>query len=168
MGITVTSGKLDRQIQGMKRRMKPYGPEGYLVLVAGIHQYLQKQAQSYFDSEGATSPSGRWAPLRPRTVEIRARLRLPGIGGAHPINRRTGDLLDMMTKEAPEIVTSGGDLVLMFPGNRAINQSDRPVKVAQAQSGYHGGTARPVIQFGVDDLAKVMTMANRFFAEAVA
>jgi hypothetical protein len=168
MGVEVDYGKLSRKLKSLKRRMAPYGPEGYLVLVAGIHQHLQAQAAGYFESEGASSPSGRWAPLRPRTVEVRARLRLPGIGGEHPINRRTGDLLDMMTKEQPEIVTMGGDLALIYPGDRAINQGDRPVKVAQAQSGYHGGTARPVIQFGADNLAKVVTMANRFYSEAVA
>jgi hypothetical protein len=167
MGIQVKYARLDKKLQRLKRRMSPFGQEGYILLVAGIHQYLQAQAQKMFDSEGASSPSGRWAPLRPRTQEIRARMNLPGIGGAHPINRRTNDLMDMMTREQPEIASSGGDLILLFPGNKAIARRNRRTKIAQAQGGYHGGTARPVVQFGPDDLAKVIVMANRFFGEVV-
>jgi hypothetical protein len=131
----------------------------------GIHEYMQQRAGQLFKSEGASGSEGRWAALRPNTQRIRVSLKLPGISGPHPINRRTGDLQDLMTKEAPEIITTPESLTLQYPGTTAQSKGKRPKKLKQAQGGR--GTARPVLQAGPTELAAIVGMADRFFTRGL-
>lgn len=168
MGIVISHPGLTDKIAAYKSRMKPYGRQGYVMLLAGpIHQYLQSRARAMFQYE--QGPEGdAWAPLAPATHNwrrsaIKRGETAPDVGPEHPINRRTGDLEDAMTTGGPSILAGASSLVLSFPGDMA--QAGREAKFSQAQNGRGTSPARPVIGLGADDLGQIMVLANRFFAE---
>lgn len=81
-------------------------------LVTDAEEHLQVRAAARFESEG-DSASGQWHELRPRTVEIRKWLGLPG---EHPINRRRGNLRSFVTSAQGLPKRGSGEATLIWPG----------------------------------------------------
>lgn len=83
-GVTV----IDRMLQGIEERARDLTPMWPAVYDA-FHAILTKA----FDTEGASTDAGKWAPLAPRTIKQRVRQGF----GAGPILQRTEALKRALT-----------------------------------------------------------------------
>lgn len=120
-------------------------------LGSDVVQIMQERARARFASEGDDA-SGRWAPLAPSTIEDRLR---SGYGGAHPINRRTGELERAITGATGAVEAFGGGTQLTFPGVSDTG-TDLSFKISTAQRGNDRSTSRPVAAVGYTDLELIL------------
>jgi hypothetical protein len=131
-------------------------PVGLAAFLHGaVGPWVKERAADRFASEG-DDVTGRWEPLAETTVEIREGY---GFEGAHPINKRTGELEEYITEGAIGITVTPGVGVMKYPENPPSTKSLK-TKLSTAQQGRtHPKTvARPVLGLNERDLAQVMTM----------
>ena len=152
--VTVDTDDVERMLMGVNSFLEPYSLMGFLTET--VSPYIRGRAKARFASEGDDA-SGKWAPLHPVTMEIRARSNLP-IAPDHPINRRTGDLEAYITGSPDSVEALGGQgAQLTFPG---VGTTDAAMqqKVETAQIGRNKPQTgpRPVLAFGMTDLAYVI------------
>lgn len=124
-------------------------------LYGSVGPWVMSRAEERFKQEG-DDVTGKWAPLMPRTQEIRESY---GFGGSHPINKRTGELEDYITQGQVSVVTSPGVGILRFPGNPPNSPSLREkMKTAQQGRANPSTVARPVLGLNEKDLIAVMEL----------
>lgn len=123
----------------------------------GVGPWVKERAQDRFASEGDDA-SGKWAPLKDTTVEIRENGPW-GVEGAHPINKRTGELEAYITQSSFGITSIPGAAALTYPDKPPKSPAIKQ-KLSTAQKGRKSPStiARPVLALGERDLAQVMTM----------
>lgn len=110
-----------------------------------VDPYLKGQAEIRFRREG-DSRTGKWKPLAKYTQRDRV---WEGYGAEHPINVRTGDLHDYITRR-PGVSRSGaGQAFLTLPGPGTALQEEK-LSVAQR------GKARNSIGAGPDGREKLI------------
>lgn len=95
--------------------------------------WMRERARSRFDKEGGAEVGGSWAQLRDSTNDIRENAGFPR---AHPINRRTGELEDFITKGANQFTHGGLWAAFFMPGNS--RKKSLRAKLTTAQSGGPG------------------------------
>jgi hypothetical protein len=120
------------------------------------HEYFREEIALRFAYEG-DSKSGNWGPLHDATVDIRRAL---GYGGETPINVRTGDLFDFVTRSYD--VMGGEDwAMLTLPGDPPNPTVAQKLKTAQQGSsnnplGYGPTMPRPVLALGESDMVVLL------------
>lgn len=122
-------------------------------LAANVDPYLRKRADERFISEG-DSASGKWAPLKKATQEMRTRYGFPP---AHPINERTGQLRDHITSRDGQVSMIGPAAVLTLPGSGMEWITEQKIMTAQKGKSKPSTVARPVLALDSEDLAYVLT-----------
>jgi len=123
-------------------------------LATTVNPYIRMRARNRFASEGDDAVGGRWTPLKAATENFRTQA---GYGGAHPINRRTGELEAYITSSPLDIrIEPAIGATLVMPGNPPSNSELRK-KVATAQKGDSRTAARPVMAVDATDLGFVLT-----------
>lgn len=128
-------------------------------LYGDVGPWVKERAQQRFESEG-DDVSGKWAPLMETTVDIRER---GGFEGAHPINKRTGELEAYITQGQVGVVSSPGIGVLKFPQNEPKSKGLREkMKTAQGGRAVPNTVPRPVLGLNERDLSEVLVMLAFF------
>ena len=115
-------------------------------LEGSVDPHLQRRAADRFAAEG-DDVVGAWAPLKPATVAIR--------GSAHPINVRTGEMIDYITQSDGDALPTPFGATLTSPGG-APPTGDLLDKVRTAQQGDNRTVPRPVLGLNHNDLTYVL------------
>ena len=152
---------VDHMLNRLEIVLSPVGLEAFLL--STVEPWLQERAQNRFDSEG-DDVVGTWAPLKPATVNMRQER---GYGGAHPINRRTGDLEEYIVDSPARITELPSGAVLTTPGNKATGELADKVETAQIGRDYPNTVPRPVLGMNETDLAFVLGSLAKFVQESV-
>jgi hypothetical protein len=129
---------------------------GYDFLQDYVDPVLRRRTEDRFAHEG-DDVSGPWAPLSPATVTIRQG---QGIGGAHPINVRTGGMRRHLVEDPPRIATHSLGATMWSPGDQGSSKMKK--KVLGAQLGEGNAPARPVLGVNELDLEAVMTQLDNY------
>ena len=127
-------------------------------LGAEVGPYLLGRIENRFEQEG-DDVSGAWAPLKDATQSIRAAL---GFQPAHPINVRTGELLQFLMhgwQAAPEAFGAS----LTVPDNDPTGELEE--KMMMAQAGGPRAVPRPVLGMNLTDLAVVLMELDRYLTK---
>lgn len=126
-----------------------------------VVNYFQQQAEQRFAMEGDEA-TGKWAPLKQSTVEIRTSKGF----GAGPINVRTGELKDFVTTNEGSIGIDVG-ATLEWPTGLPEG-TDLMYKYRTAQTGTSSGRvpARPVVGMSFRDMAAINVMLGGFLDTA--
>lgn len=118
-------------------------------------KYLRKRAVERFDDEGDDA-SGKWTPLAEATVGIRES---EGYPGAHPINKRTGELERYITsggwpafRQTPQMAS------LTWPGREPSGELGRKFRTAQSGRAFPRTPARPVLAINERDTYTMLGM----------
>lgn len=161
---TSPTGFLDFEVVGNERGVQAMlmtidsalSPVGLAAFLYGsVGPWIKQRAEERFRNEG-DDVVGKWAPLQETTVHIRESY---GLGGEHPINKRTGELEDYITQGQLSVTTAPGVGTLQFPGNPPRNGALREkMKTAQQGRSSPQTVARPVLGLNEKDLGVVMTM----------
>jgi hypothetical protein len=137
-------------------------PKGLATFLQGeVDPYLRGRAEQRFSTEG-DDVVGQWAPLKPATQNIRAEL---GYGPDHPINVRTGELMDY--------ITQGNAATQMFPWGAGITLPGQPAsgelleKMIRAQAGDERTVPRPVLGMNENDLIAVLLLLARYIRDSM-
>lgn len=143
-GFTVMS----RRLQALEDRIKDVSPAAPAVFA--VFRDLARQA---FESEGATTDAGPWAPLAKSTEADRVR---QGYPAAHPILQRSGVLYRSVAEKS-------GDTIEVANGNYMAIGSAVPYIV------YHQSTAartriprRPVVALTEDNKHVLLRPIRRY------
>lgn len=145
MGVTVTMGSTQERFAVLEARLRPMGINGYVSWLAGaaLH-YLQNQSQARFKRN--EPGGGAWPGLTEATANWRTWY---GYGAYAPINRRTGQLRDLMTAGAPDVGMDPLGAYLSYPGRQG-ERADNQIRLQQAQGTLQQrngsmSTPRPVV-----------------------
>lgn len=139
-------------------------PDGLaLWLGSEVGEYLKKRAEARFASEG-DDVTGPWAPLQDATVQIRLG---QNFGGAHPINRRTGQLEDWVVNSGWRAYPTSMGGSLAYPDNTPTGILLEKVQTAQKGSDNPRTPPRPVLGVNENDMLYVLSMFGTYIAEAV-
>lgn len=137
-------------IEQLAALLSPVGLQGFLSSTVG--PYLSKRAKERFESEG-DDVTGRWAPLKEATVTIRSDL---GFGGAHPINRRTGELEEWVVQGGWDAYPQMFGASLRYPRNAPIGELRDKVETAQKGKSEPSTVKRPVLGVNEKDMIFVL------------
>lgn len=102
------------------------------------NSYIARRAADRFTKEG-DDVVGQWQQLAPATVDIR---QSQGFGGAHPINKRTGELEAFITQSDGRMSLTGTGVELVTPGDAP--DGELALKLSMAQSGGTSKWGNPV------------------------
>lgn len=129
-------------------------PVGLAAFLHGsVAPWLEERAEQRFAKQGDDA-SGRWAPLKPITVEIREE---EGYGPG-PINQRTHELRDYILGVGSDVTAGPGLASLTFPGKPANTQRLKTkVETAQKGKARPATVKRPVLAVNERDLGQVLT-----------
>lgn len=144
---------VQKMLRAFDTALNPVAIAGFLGAV--IDPYVQERAENRFRNEG-DDVVGKWTPLSPATEAIRSS---QGYGGAHPINKRTGELERYITSRGfvtPHPFGATLDAPGKSPGNRELRNK---VKVAQQgdPSFGRGVPARPVMGLNWNDMGFILS-----------
>lgn len=123
-----------------------------------VEPYLLSRIENRFEEEG-DDVTGGWAPLREATQAIRAS---QGFGAAHPINRRTGEMLQFLMHGAKNTPTAYG-ASLQIPDREPMGELFD--KIQTAQMGKERTVPRPVLGMNLTDLSVVMMELEKYLAK---
>jgi hypothetical protein len=152
--IHVQDADVERMLSAVNTVLSPLHMMGFLK--AKVAPFIRQRASARFASEGDDA-TGKWAALLATTQDIRSHLNLP-ISPSHPINRRTGELEEYITKSDSDVFPLGmSGAQLTYPGSsptgRALSE-----KLSTAQQGRTRPltTSRPVLGLSMTDLSYVI------------
>jgi len=117
--ITLDDARVMQQLDIIQLILGEASMEKFL-LTAAV-PYLQDRIDQRFADEG-DDVVGQWQDLADSTISIR---QSAGFPGDHPINYRTGEMLDYLDTNEGEISPGNGDVRITFPGG------DMPVEIQQ-------------------------------------
>lgn len=155
--------RLKRQLNKLDVLFSAAGLSSFMT--AEIGPYVRERAQKRFASEGDDAV-GSWAPLMLSTQMIRAAGDWP-VGPDHPINRRTGELEDWVTKSAWQVSEVEDMSVLMYPGDEPGGELASKVRTAQSGKSSPKTVARPVLAMNEADEMFIVTAMSTAINEAV-
>lgn len=112
-----------------------------------VDAYLRNQADRRFATEGDAAVGGTWHPLALATESWRE---WGGFPAQHPINQRTGELREFVTKTPGAVVAGAGTASITLPGDTPSDQWLLQ-KFQTAQAGRGSAPARPVLGLDVTD-----------------
>lgn len=141
----------DKEVKSLFRKLEVLmGAEGLATFLGTtVGPYLRERAEDRFAMEG-DDVTGPWAPLSDVTVAIREGTGFPG---AHPINRRTGELEEWVTQGNYFAYPVGPDMAsLRFPGSDPSPSVKRKLDTAQRGKTSPTTPPRPVLGVNEKDL----------------
>ena len=109
---------IDRQLAAIEERARDVSP-AYPAVEKVFHEIVRRT----FETEGASSASGKWAPLKKSTELDRAR---EGFSPAHPILVRTEAMKDSVADR------TGDTIIVSTPTYFAIGSSDPKIMYHQS------------------------------------
>lgn len=147
-----------------------FNAEGMTSFMGGdVLPWLRQRAAGRFATEGDDA-SGKWAPLKPSTVDIREggieRGIWPGISPEHPINQRTGIMHDYIARGRAEIVSGGPSTTMYFP-RRTPPTPQLANKIKRAQVGDSRTARRPVLAINQTDVTEIVSRLAYFIRRGV-
>lgn len=154
-----------RQVENMLRSLSGAFDDrelGYDFLQDYVDPVLRRRTADRFAHEG-DDVSGPWAPLSSATEAIRQG---QGIGGAHPINVRTGGMRHHLVDDPPRIATHSLGATMWSPGD--VGSSKMQKKVRGAQQGEGNAPPRPVLGVNENDLEAVMLQLDNYIGKHMA
>lgn len=154
-------GNVDEVMDKLLVFLSPIGTS--LFLGSTIGPYLSKRAGERFAGEG-DDVVGKWAPLKDSTVAIRESQNYPG---AHPINRRSGELENWVVDGGWDAYPTGFGASLRYPGTRPSGELKDKVLTAQAGREFPKTVARPVLGVNENDLFFLIGAYTYAMEEAV-
>lgn len=138
--------QVNRMLDYLDTKLSPEGMA--LWMENDLEEWLQARARNRFASEGGDAVGGGgWLPLRPATEAIRAS---QGFPASHPINKRTGELEDLLTRGSAAIVVTGSGAIFKYPGKVPRGELKTKFQTAQQGRAYPRTPPRPVL--GVDEM----------------
>jgi hypothetical protein len=143
---------VQRMLQVLDSALSPTGLAAFLY--GSVGEWVKGRAEKRFINEG-DDVSGQWTPLAQATVDIRE---AEGFGGAHPINKRTGQLEEYITRGAISVTTTQGQGVMRYPASSTGGELRDKIKTAQQGQQFPKTPARPVLGLNETDLSTVLTM----------
>lgn len=147
LGYFVDDKDVTVALFNLQALLSPVGMSAFLG--AQIGPYLSKRAKERFQSEG-DDVTGPWAPLKPATVAIRESI--PGVGGEHPINRRTGELENWVVRGGWNAYPTGFGASMEYPKKKPSGELRKKVETAQRGDKRSNTVARPVVGVNEQDL----------------
>lgn len=164
---SITTTVEDHAVQAMLTRLdttlEPAAIAGFLT--GAVVPYLQKRGKMRFESEG-DDVSGKWLPLTEGTQSIRS---AQGYGGAHPINKRDGELEEYIVgSPGMPVVEMGVGASLTYPGrppgNGNLQEKFQTAQQGQKsrQDGMRPAPARPVLGVNEADMGNIVLMLTYF------
>lgn len=159
LDITVEAESVMAVLRSLDSALSPEGMAAFLG--AEVGPYLAMRAKRRFEDEGDEA-SGKWAPLLPATVAIRAANPDWPVGGEHPINKRTGEMEAWVTGGSFMAMPHALGATLRYPGRAPSGELAR--KVETAQKGRGRAVPRPVLAVDQADLLFVVTRLAFKFA----
>lgn len=151
--VKVTSLEVEMMLGRVEEKISPIGLLAYGHLLG---EYLEQRAGARFKSEG-DDVTGPWTPLKPATVAIRVS---EGYGGAHPINKRTGEL-ERYIMSSSMVAIAGGVQVFQPSQTQGVSAKLKK-KFAGAQRGENSAPPRPVIGLNERDLGATLTSLHKY------
>lgn len=156
--MTIETTDLERLMLRLETSLSAIGLSTFLT--GAVLPWLRERAESRFTSEG-DDVSGRWVPLAPSTQDIRSRGDW-GVGSSHPINKRTGDLEDYITRSGSTILPWSEGAILVYPDKPPGPVMETKVRTAQSGKSHPRTPARPVLGLGERDMVFVMQALSVF------
>ena len=158
----------DNMVDRVESVLTPTSLERYLQ--GPGHAYFSQKISENFEVEGSAAV-GRWEPLHDPTQDIREAL---GYSPTTPINRRTGEMFEVLTKEADfDQMSDGAEMTI--PG-RAGSRYPVSEKIKTAQLGRNNNfipefgptEARPILGISSWDAEIVMRSLEGWIMSQVA
>lgn len=143
------------------------GPGLAFFLQETVTPFLRNRGQLRFTNEG-DDVSGKWAPLKPATVEIRSMNPDWGVGGDHPINVRTTELERWITQSDSTVMPNPLGATLTYPGGTPSTSIVDKMETAQKGRTEPKTVPRPVLGVNETDLLFVLSELSLFIAQAAA
>lgn len=137
---------LRRALENLISLLSPVGAAAWLGEAVG--PYLSERAGTRFATEGDDA-SGQWLPLKEPTIAIREE---QGYGGAHPINRRTGELEEWVVDGGWDAYPTGFGASMRYPGTQPAGELRKKVETAQRGRPDPNTAPRPVLAVNETDL----------------
>lgn len=157
LDVTIETSDLEATLTRLETSISPMGLS--IFLIGGVLPWVKQRAQERFANEG-DDVSGKWAPLEPSTQEFRANGPW-GVGPSSPINRRSGDLEEYITKSNSTIIAAVDSAVMVYPDAAPTGPLKEKVETAQSGKAKPKTTARPVL--GLSEVDMVYTMQSLQF-----
>lgn len=132
-------------LQALKERMEL--AKLTVFLKTAVVQYIQARVAKRFQSEG-DDVTGRWTPLAVETELIRA---AQGFPPSHPINVRTGEMMQFLVADSGDAIGSGGFAVLTYPSQPPTGELERKMRTAQLGKPFPSTPPRPVLGLNMND-----------------
>lgn len=158
--VTIDTADLEATLTRMETSLSPMGLS--IFLIGGVLPFIKERAEARFASEG-DDVSGKWAPLEPSTQEFRANGPW-GVGPSSPINRRSGDLEEYITRSNSTIITGADSAVMVYPDTAPTGPLDEKVRTAQGGKAKPKTPPRPVLGLSATDMVYTMS-ALQFYVE---
>lgn len=137
--------EVDALMAHLSRVLDPGGIAVWLKTVMG--PWIRKRASDRFRGEG-DDVVGKWLPLQDSTKLIRTQMGY----GEGPINVRTGELHDYITKSMDDIQISPLGATMTYPGTLPSGELQMKVITAQAGKPHPPTFKRPVLGMNERDL----------------
>lgn len=118
-GISEGLKIIDRQLAAIEERARDVSPAHPAVI-----KVFNEITRRTFQTEGASSASGKWAPLAKSTERDRAR---EGYGAQHPILVRTSEMRDSVVER------TGDTVIVSTPTYLSIGTSNPKAKYHQSR-----------------------------------
>lgn len=152
----------DKGVHAMLQRLDTaMSPPSIASMLAGeVGPYLRGRAIERFSQEG-DDVVGRWKPLSSATEEIRANNSNWGVGPAHPINVRTGEMIEYVTEGTFEDVhphSLGATLYYPSRKTRTSHGLDEKMKTAQQGKSRPSTPPRPVLGMNEADMSAILLL----------
>lgn len=129
-----------------------------------VEEYLMGRIEQRFADEGDDVVGG-WQPLHASTNEIREAL---GYSPEHPINVRTGEMLEFLTAGGDTQVEPYGASV-RIPRDEPVGELQQKLEHAQVggtQEGYSPTVPRPVMGMNLADLEVMLIELGTWIGQA--
>lgn len=139
---------IDRQLEAIEERAKDTRPAH-----AAIVKVFNEITRTTFETEGASSAAGKWAPLAKSTEKDRAR---EGYSPAHPILVRTENMKDSVADRTSDTV------IVSTPNFLSIGSSDPKLRFHQSRRPRRKLPRRPVFEPTQDDKHNLLRPLRRW------
>lgn len=154
-------------VETVQAHLRPLGIGSYATWLAGAAlQYLQERSEQRFTTN--EPGGGAWAPLTEATANWRTYYGYPPYA---PINRRTGQLRDLMTRGSADIRADALGVYLNYPGREGERASNR-IRIEQAQGlltdrNGRRATPREVVVLEAADVLALSYSLQRFLLQGM-
>lgn len=150
--LDIHESNLEFALRRLERRLMPAALGAWLE--TRVVPILQDRARVRF-ARGGDDAVGGWKALQPSTIQIRTTGSIDY--GATPINVRTGQLREYITRGQGRTVMTGLGATLRYPGNSPTGILKEKVTTAQRGKNTPRTPARPVIGMNENDSIRILT-----------